>query len=184
MQELEQQLASPISKAASQVGHPDLQAVVAKLTCQEGCALLYESAKEHVGAKKVHAICEAMVRLYFFRSKSFRNGKDWLDGIGRQKFRNLTFLVTVDWAELQCNQEFGAIKPDCNMDVALRVAAGIAELAETDTADLHTLMKTYLDLFSWEMKQRGFLLITSTCRCPKAWVRRTVPAWKLQRDVV
>ncbi|KAL3145206.1 BTB/POZ domain-containing protein kctd6 [Trebouxia sp. C0010 RCD-2024] len=57
LQELEQQLAAglPISKAANKVGSSDLQAVVAKLTYQEGCAALYDSAKEHIGVKKVHA---------------------------------------------------------------------------------------------------------------------------------
>lgn len=81
-------------RVANQVHHSDLQAAVAKLTYKEGCAALYTSAKEHIGDGKVRAICQAEVHLHFFRGRSLKNGKDWLDDMGVEKLAGIHVLDT------------------------------------------------------------------------------------------
>lgn len=186
MQELEQQLATgqPISKAANPVGSSDLQAVVAKLTHQEACAALYNSAKEHIGDRKVRAVCEAMVHVYFFRGEAYENGKDWLDTFGSGEHTLLTVLDTSCIQELELSG-FAAIGAT---DVALRLSANVANLAGIDSADVSVLLWKYQTLFSWELKQHGFLLRSTTgfYMHNKAYLAstRSLVAWQLEAVTV
>ena len=170
----------PIPKPAHQVGDFDLQAAVAKLTYQEGCAALYESAKEHLGVRKVHAICEAMVHAFFFRGRSFKNGKDWLDTIGSEKLRGIIVLDTIRFEQFKSKCAF---VPDGRMEGALRMAVDIAELAGISTADLSTFMENYRDLISREMKQRGFLFSSQFLAKHETFFAEFsgMPAWQLVR---
>lgn len=170
LQELERQLAPQEPRAAYQIGHSGLQKVLSKLTYWEGCAVLYESAKEHIGANKVHAICEAMVQAYFLRGRQFENGKDWLDNIGSDK---LADMFVLDPQQIGPTGRFCRPDPTARLDLTRH----ISNFARVTPSDFCDLMKEYQDLFVREMKQLGFLL--KACAIHDEW-NRSLGGWLIQ----
>ena len=140
-----------IDSIADQLEHADLQSVVAKLTYKEGCASLYESAKQHLGADKVHALCEALVQAYFFRRKPIRNGKEWLENVYKEHGAEM-YIINV--AAVQLIPPRGTLSPDIQKLVDITVH--IASTAGLSVTEVSELMKQYTPLFQWEMQQRGF----------------------------
>lgn len=100
-----------------------------------------------------------MVHVYFFRGELYENGKDWLDTFGSGGHTCSTVIDTKH-VQLLLSPGYKAIG---SMDVALRMSTNIAKLAGIDSADVSVLLRKYQNLFSWELKQRGFLLKSTMC---------------------
>ena len=137
-----------MDSVADQLEHADLQSMVAKLTYKEGCASLYESAKQHIGIGKVHALCEALVQAYFFRSKPIRNGKE---NVYKEHGRE---MPVIDAAAVQRNPPRGMLSSDVQKLVGF--TSHIASAAGLSLTEVSELMTRYTPLFQWEMQQRGF----------------------------
>lgn len=140
-----------MDSVADQLEHADLQSMVAKLTYKEGCASLYESAKQHIGIGKVHALCEALVQAYFFRSKPIRNGKEWLENVYTEHGRE---MFVIDAAAVQRKPPRGVLSSDIQKLVGF--TSHIASAAGLSLTEVSELMTRYTPLFQWEMQQRGF----------------------------
>ncbi len=129
LQDLEQQLSCGV-QPNSDIKAELLQRDVAKLTFEEGRMVLFQSAKATIGASKVQQICEAMVQLFFFKSK------------------------VATCASLSLFEDFAPVKfvPDhCDGQHVL-----ILQIPNIDSKDLRTILSSYMSLFKWEMSMRGF----------------------------
>ncbi len=103
-----------------------LQRDVAKMTFEEGHMVLFESVKATVGAAKVQQICEAMVKLFFFKT----NTAACVSLSLFEGFRPISFVPD------HCKNSQHYL---------------MLEIPNVDSMDLRNTLKSYMSLFAWEM---------------------------------
>lgn len=132
-----------------------VQASASKTTYQAGVAMLFSSAKESIGCDEVHAVCEAMVQAYFFRFEPADAD------MGRLAIWILSSDPPVKHMQLLDISHSAAPEHDSAFKAHLTFTEKIAKLAGITMDTLTGLLRAYLSIFQWEMKQRDFKLVTS-----------------------
>ena len=175
LQDLEQKLGigQPLYRTTSHKDPTNIQAIISRMTYQEGCAFLFESAKQDIGADKVLAVCEGMVQTFFLRGKQCRHGLDWLNKTAQplSLAESLTPLIIVDEDQ----------NPVAVAD-RFHNTKHIADFAKLSVEEITFLMQEFLPLFAFEMKQRGFTLRHAICDSfsPLCSIRHDILAWELR----
>lgn len=112
--------------------------------------MLLERARMHIGDDQVQAICNALVRAYFFCNNPVAEGQQW---VGPPHAGSALHLLDPAQVNRPEHKDFMTKRhEDCALAGSVVALTGM-------TADVFSqVLKTYGTLFQWEMKQRGFTL--------------------------
>lgn len=133
--------------------------------------MLFSNAKDNIGFDEVHAICEAMVEAYFFRFEPAHANMGRLAKWVLWSRPKVTRVWLVDVTQSTVPDQEGDFRAHLNF------IKKVAKLAGISVDSFNGLLRTYLPIFQWEMKQRDFQLMTS-CENHRMGV---VSGWQLER---